>query len=156
MSLKAYTGKTRVRSCGLLIEENKILLVKLKSPVKNKEVWLAPGGGVAFGETLSETLLREFEEETGLKISVEKLVHINELIEPPFHAIEFYFLVNRTTGKMSLGTDPEHSDQEQILQKLQFFSQEEIRSIEVAPDYLKNELWVQKSAGFKAIEVYQV
>lgn len=139
-----YSGKIRVRSCGLLFEDGKILLIEIRSPVTKKLVWMPPGGGVEFGESLEKALTREFHEETGLDISVGKLVHVNELIESQFHAIEFYYLVNKTGGNLKLGNDPEHSAQDQILHNIQFFSEEEINEINAAPDFLKKDVWTQK------------
>lgn len=148
MSAHTYKGKLRVRSCGILIENDKILLLKLHSPVTNNHVWMPPGGGIELGESLNEALLREFAEETGLEITVIKLLHVHELIKKSFHTIEFYFLVERTGGELKLGTDPEHTDDAQILHSLRFFSEEEVRDIELSPEYIRDEFWREKEAGF--------
>ena len=64
------TLRPRVRVAGILIENNKILLIEhLK---KNKKYWLVPGGGVDWGESTAEALIREYKEETNLDITVEK------------------------------------------------------------------------------------
>ncbi|MEX2478336.1 MAG: NUDIX domain-containing protein [Gracilimonas sp.] len=139
---KRYSSKIRVRSCGLLFDQAKLLLIELKSPVTNSWIWLPPGGSVELGETIEETLIREFEEETGLKVSVQKLMYFNEVIEPPIHAIEFYFLVNKVEGKMKLGIDPELEDSQQILRDIGFYSREEIKKMAVLPSYIKDQLWV--------------
>lgn len=132
-----YENKLRVRVCGLMIEEGKLLLVELKSPLTNSWIWMPPGGGVEFGETLEEALTREFLEETGISISVGERIHINEIVEPPIHAIEFYFLVSRVGGELNLGKDPEENESGQILRDIRFFTQREIRNIPVMPELLK-------------------
>jgi|AntRauTorckE6833_2_1112554.scaffolds.fasta_scaffold00588_6 8-oxo-dGTP diphosphatase len=136
-----YSNKIRVRSCGLLFDQDKLLLVELRSPITNSWIWLPPGGGVKPGETLEEALIREFWEETGFKVSVQKLLHFNEVIEPPIHAIEFYFLVKRVEGKMELGKDPEFGNDQQILRDIGFYSREEIGKMDVRPNYIKDHLW---------------
>lgn len=141
MSSASFTNKLRVRSCGLLVEDDKLLLVELFSPVTKSWVWLPPGGGVEFGETLKETVVREFEEETGLKISVQHRLHINEIVEPPIHAIEFYFLVKRLDGILKLGNDPELEEEQQLIRNLGFFSQKEMEALQVAPPFIKSEFW---------------
>lgn len=132
-----YENKLRVRVCGLLVEEGKLLLVELKSPLTNNWVWMPPGGGVEFGETLEEALKREFQEETGISISVGERVHINEIVEPPIHAIEFYFRVSRKGGQLTLGNDPEENESGQILRDIRFFTQQEISDIVVEPEFIK-------------------
>lgn len=50
---------------GILIENNKVLLIKkARGPHKGK--WDLPGGTIEFGEEPYTTLIREFEEETGI------------------------------------------------------------------------------------------
>ena len=54
----------RTSSYGIYLHEGKILMVKDSWTQK----WGLPGGGVIKGETLEEAMVREFAEETGLKV----------------------------------------------------------------------------------------
>lgn len=136
-----YENKLRVRACGVLVEEDRLLLVKLHSPVSDSLVWTPPGGGVQFGESIFETVEREFLEETSLKVKAEKIVHINELIQKPFHAIEIYVSVKRLSGEMKLGNDPEHDENHQILSDVGFFDRYEVQEMNIKPEYFKEEFW---------------
>ena len=136
MSDSIYAGKLRVRVAGLLVEHGKLLLVKLRSPVSDSEIWTPPGGGIEFGESIEDALKREFLEETGLKVDVGELLHINELIKHPFHAIELYFEVKNRSGELKLGHDPEHNDN-QLLKEIRFFERREITDIPLEPGALK-------------------
>ena len=72
-------GKVRVRVCGILHENGKILLLKHESIGPAGYLWSPPGGGVEFGESLVETLEKEFLEETNLSIKVGNYLFTNEI-----------------------------------------------------------------------------
>ncbi len=72
------TEKIGIRPATITLKENKVLLVR--SNYNGKEFFLFPGGGLEFGETLEEGAIRETFEETGIKVKIKKLIHINEYI----------------------------------------------------------------------------
>ncbi len=102
-----YGNRIRVRVCGVLIHEGKILLIRHLDLGDTGLHWLPPGGEVEKGENLPEALQREFLEETGLLIGVGKLLKVGEFINPPLHAIEYFFEVEIKGGNLALGNDPE-------------------------------------------------
>ena len=120
-----FQGKVRVRVCGLLISEDKVLLLNHSGIGQKGALWSPPGGGIEFGEGAKETLIREFMEETNLEITVGEYLFLNEHIDEKHHAIELFFRVTYRSGHLSLGTDPEMD--EQILTDVKFFSLVEIR-----------------------------
>lgn len=124
--LSIFSGKVRVRVCGLLHEDNKILLIKHNSIGTKGYLWAPPGGGVDFGESAERTLKREFKEETGLNIEVLEFLFVFELINEKHHAIELFYLVRRLDGEINLGTDPEFDDSKQIMEEISFLSYEDI------------------------------
>lgn len=142
MSGDIYKNKTRIRVNGLLIDDESILLAQIKSPVNDSLVWMPPGGGLHFGESMKECLKREFKEETGLEINVNSLIAVNELVKPPFHAVEFYFAVKKMGGYLQLGNDPEHNENEQILKDVKWILLEELEAMNIAPEPLLQ--WITK------------
>ena len=138
---KHFEGKLRIRVCGLLKVDERLLLVRLRSPITKQQIWIPPGGGVEFGESLEIALQREFFEETGLEIEVVKLRHINELIEDSIHAIEFYFDVQQKGGILKLGFDPEYDGKHQLIEELGFFGEFELSKLNVAPDFIRTSYW---------------
>lgn len=68
----------QVRVTGVLIEDNRLLLVKQR--VRAERDWSLPGGGVESGETLEKAIIREIKEETGLDVSVKRLLYIADKI----------------------------------------------------------------------------
>ncbi|TAH18873.1 MAG: NUDIX domain-containing protein [Cytophagales bacterium] len=91
--MEIYKHKYRVRVCGICIDEQQILLVKQEGLAHIPYLWIAPGGGLEFGETLQEALKREFFEETTLEAEIGNLLFTNQYVAPPFHAVEFFFQV---------------------------------------------------------------
>ena len=120
--IKKFGNQLRVRVCGILVEEDRILLVKHRSLGPSGILWAPPGGGMLFGKSASENLIREFEEETGLKIKIRQFLFIHEYLKPPLHAIELYFEVFRVGGRLLRGSDPEMENDEQIIEKVAFVS----------------------------------
>ena len=59
---------TSVRAYGVLIHEGQVALVRSSNPNHVPPLWWLPGGGIDFGESPEDTLLREFVEETGLEV----------------------------------------------------------------------------------------
>ena len=79
------------RAVGILIDKGMVLVQS-----DNGEYAL-PGGHVKIGETAEETLVREFFEETGLKIRCKRMIWCDESFfkwdGKDAHGVAFYFLV---------------------------------------------------------------
>lgn len=121
-----FGGKLRVRVGGILIENDKILLLKHEGVGPNQYLWSPPGGGMEFGQDAEENLKREFKEETNLEISVESFLFVNEYLDNKIHAIELFFKVKKVGGNIILGADPEMK-QKQILTEFRYFDYEELK-----------------------------
>ncbi|MDX1619161.1 MAG: NUDIX domain-containing protein [Balneolaceae bacterium] len=134
-----YGGRLRIRVNGLLVRERSLLLVNIWSPVVEQHVWMPPGGGLEYGESMPQCLAREFREETGLEVTVGELRHINELLDPPYHAVEFYFEVEETGGELQLGIDPEHASREQLLRDARFIPFAEMDDYDIVPAFVRSE-----------------
>ena len=92
--IQLYTPEGRFRG---------IVLIERKNP----PVGLAlPGGFVEVGERVEEALLREMEEETGLKVEILRLlgVYSDPRRDPRFHAVSVVF-VCRAVGEPRAASD---------------------------------------------------
>jgi 8-oxo-dGTP diphosphatase len=121
-----FQGKVRLRACGLLLENQKILLVKHRKLGRHGYFWSPPGGGVEFGESIQEAVVREFREEAGLVVQSKGFAGYHEHMDPRFHAIELFFFVSRVSGEISLGTEPEGNESGPVLEDLGWFSHEHL------------------------------
>ena len=74
-NIRKKVGKDKIIlnfTCGILSQSGKILLQKRG----DKGTWGLPGGAVELGESALEALVREFYEETGVEVRVEKLLNV--------------------------------------------------------------------------------
>ncbi|WP_210517222.1 NUDIX domain-containing protein [Hymenobacter terricola] len=118
--LQAYSGKVRVRVGGLLLREGAMLLAGHRGLLPlDAPFWSPPGGGWQFGESIRAALVREFQEETGLAVSVGRFLHLHEFSKGKLQALELFFevLADETTLPQ-LGHDPEHAPDQQVLTEL--------------------------------------
>lgn len=120
MAKKQYGNKIRVRACGICIQNQEVLMICHKGVINEKDVWLPPGGGVEDGESITDALMREFLEETGLKVSVGKFLYKKEFIHLPLHGIELYFSVHIQGGELKKGTDPEVGAEAQLIKDVRW------------------------------------
>ncbi|WP_255037214.1 NUDIX domain-containing protein [Lacihabitans soyangensis] len=102
-----YGNKLRIRVCGILENHGNYLFVNHKKLNTENIFWNFPGGGVDDGESISETLVREFKEEVNLNVSIEQFCFFNEVIVDTLHAIELYFKVKSKNFDAKTGQDPE-------------------------------------------------
>ncbi len=130
--LSFFSQKVRVRVCGLLKNGDSLLLIKHHSIGPKGVLWSPPGGGVMFGDSLEDTLKREFLEETNLKIEILNFLFINEFIDQKHHAVEVFYQVRKIGGKLMLGEDPELSSDNQILNDIRYLTFEEIDNMDTS------------------------
>lgn len=92
--------RLRVSVYGLLIKENKALVSW--NPIINQ--YVLPGGAIELGESIENALVREFKEETGLKVKIGKLITVKEdffmLKQLYAHSILLFYQVNQIDGKL--------------------------------------------------------
>lgn len=136
--LKEFEGRTRVRVCAFLIENESVLFIKQADLFDTrKSYFLPPGGGLQFQEKLETAVQREFLEETGLNVTPVKLLYINQFVFDRLHAIEFYFLVERADQRKAVkGTDPELSETEQIIQGVFWIPINDLNNYSLVPNNL--------------------
>lgn len=125
---KKFGGKLRVRVNGILVEGDKLLMIRHQMS-DNRSFWNVPGGGMEYGSSMADNLKREFLEETGLEVEVIDLLCVSEFLEPPLHAVELFFEVENHGGLLMKGIDPELAADRQIIQDFAFLSIVEIKKI---------------------------
>jgi 8-oxo-dGTP diphosphatase len=116
---RIFGDRVRVRVCGLMVEQDQILLINHLGLYKHP-FWAPPGGGVQVGETATQALAREFAEEAGIHVKVCDFLFACEFIQSPLHAIELFFRVQRLAGNISVGFDPELPPGKQLIREVKW------------------------------------
>lgn len=95
----------RLAAYALIIKEEKVLLCRLTNLTGSEGMWTLPGGKVEFGEHPDCAVVREVQEETGLKISLQGVVTVNsELFHFPdarMHAVRIIYQVKVESGTLA-------------------------------------------------------
>lgn len=125
---KFYGSRLRVRACGWLVHKGAVLLANHKG-LRNGDFWSPPGGGIEFGETAQQCVVREWREEAGITIEVGDFLFACEFIGNNLHAVELFFAVAKTGGHLQLGTDPEVGAPD-MLSELRYFGEEQLKAAE--------------------------
>ena len=94
---------------AIVIYHQKILILKRVRPSSDGlGYWELPGGGLEYGETPHEALIRELKEETGLDIKIIKPVYTFTAIRPDYQTVGIGFLTITTNDHVQLSH--EHTD----------------------------------------------
>ena len=93
--------KFRPSAYGIL-REGKNVLIKRHPAIEQFDL---PGGGIELDETITEGLIREFKEETGLNVKVGKLLSVQDNYftynGEDAHGIFIFFEVEKTSGELT-------------------------------------------------------
>jgi ADP-ribose pyrophosphatase YjhB (NUDIX family) len=100
----------RIRAAGLLENDGSVLFVVHEKD--DKRYHLLPGGGVEHGESLAETVAREFHEECGIDVIVEEPLLLSDSIAPDLHrhVVNVVFKVKTAAGDPDAIAWPDHGD----------------------------------------------
>ena len=117
--------RPRIRVAGILIENDKILLIQHYK--NNKKYWLI---------TAKEALIREYKEETNMDIEVDEFLFFSETIYPnkERHILNLFFRIHRNEKNDSIIK----LGDEAVLTDLKFVTKEELKKMTVYPNIKEN------------------
>lgn len=124
----AGLDRPTIRVGAFLQHEGRLLLIEQSRG--EDRYWLLPGGGVHFGESLSDALRREVAEELGLRVAVGRLLAIVESIspEPAYrkHVIHMVF-------EVSASPEADITPQESTILHADFLDERALHTVDLRP-----------------------
>ena len=94
---------------AVVIDAGRVLLIRRgKEPLKGR--WMVPGGTVELGETLEQAVVREVEEETGIRVRPLEVVTVFDSIHRDGGSVRYHFVIvdyrcERVSGSLRAGSD---------------------------------------------------
>ena len=144
----------RVRAAAILVQDRSILLVKHVDPHTGEVWWIPPGGGLlAYERSVVDCAVREVFEETGLHVSLGRLIYLRDFIEnsAAVHHVELFFLADAFTGELTIANVAGSGPDEDFIQELKWLGEDELHGIFVWPDHLFDGFWGDLAAGFPQV-----
>jgi ADP-ribose pyrophosphatase YjhB (NUDIX family) len=131
----------RVRAAAIIVKDGEILLVR---HVKHgRTYWLLPGGGVKYGETIEEAIVREIKEETNLDIVVQRPVMMNDSVPPDRHrhVLNICFTARITGGTLQ-------TEDSEVLKEVKFVPIDTISDLPLFRPDIRTPLLEAYNRGF--------
>ncbi len=107
---RLYPDKPIVGTGAIIVHNGKMLLEKRKNdPGKGR--WSVPGGVVELGENVTQTIIREVKEETGLDVAEPEHIDVVDQITRDeggrikYHFVIIDYLVNLKGGTLKAASD---------------------------------------------------
>lgn len=95
-------------------------------------------------ESIFDCARRETFEETGLIITLDHILYVQEFFEPGYHFCKFFILAATIAGEITQANLPTGED---FLIEARFFTQAELRDFDVRPPVLKEAFWQELATG---------
>ena len=129
---KNEQGKFSLRAAALIINDNRLLLVKNDKC----ECYYTVGGGIQQNESSNSAVLRECYEETGCHFEIDRLIFVQErfykIAGACYHEIVLFYLMKEMNIKLQSGANTDQKDEH-----LHWIPIEELDSVNVVPAFLK-------------------
>jgi 8-oxo-dGTP diphosphatase len=90
----------RICAGAIVIQENQILLVRYNN-AGGTSYLVGPGGGVLTNEGIYQAVVREVREETGLEVSPQKVLFVEDLLSRRYRIVKIWFLCNPVGGQLA-------------------------------------------------------
>ena len=141
----------RVRAAALLVQDEQLLLVQHVHPDTGEVWWVPPGGGVEVSDTsVFDCARRETFEETGLDVTLERIVYIREFADQENQAyhLELFLSSSDFSGNLTIRHIHGNGPDEHFIKDVRWVHRNALQELEVYPEMLKDVFWDDLAQGF--------
>ena len=137
----------RIAAGGLIFKEKRILLVRYR--VQNGGTFLVgPGGGLELMENVSQAIIRETQEETGVTVAPKRVAVIEDLLTSRYKMIKVWMVCDFVAGEVH----PTGAAEKEGIIEAAWFTKEQLAGEVVFPDPLMQHDWKQFQSGTWQVE----
>ena len=133
--------KSRIRAAALIVQDEKILMVKHVHPTTQDVRWVPPGGGMeSYDMSIIDCVMREVQEETGFDVEVDHDPHfIREFFDTEHETLnmEFFFTARIIGGNLSMAFIAGKGDDEQYIKDVRWCTISDLQECVIYPEILK-------------------
>lgn len=144
--------KHRIRAAAIIVDNNKVLLVKHVHPETGYVWWIPPGGGMEEVDgSIFDCAKREAFEESNLEIETSRLLYVREFYSEKTKILnmEFFVLADSFSGSIGIENIAGKGLDELYIKDVAWFTKEELKDIIVFPEILmRDEFWDDHAIGF--------
>ena len=134
-----------ISAAALVLDGDRLLLVR-HCEAGSYDFWLPPGGRLEGDESILDCARREAFEETGLVVEPERILYVQEFVEPGYHFCKFFILCSGFSGELTIAN---RDADESWLVDAAFFTRDEMQGMNVYPDILKGQFWADLAVGLR-------
>lgn len=111
--LREFPEAPRVGVGAVIVHESRVLLVQRgREPLKGH--WSLPGGLIELGESLQNAVVREVEEETGLRVEPLELIELLDRIHREEDRVRYHYVIADYLCRVTGGTLKAASDADAV------------------------------------------
>ena len=142
----------RIRAASLVIQNDRLLLIKSVLPHTGDICWVPPGGGLEGDESIFDCAVREAFEEAGISVELDRIVYLRQFIDQGFgvHNFEVFVLCSSFSGEITIENNVGQPDAMDVLEA-RFLSRQDMQGLTVYPELLRDDFWDDLASGFPAV-----
>ncbi|MCC6627339.1 MAG: NUDIX hydrolase [Chloroflexi bacterium] len=139
----------RIRVAAVVVHQEALLLARHELPRQQATWWTPPGGRLDGTESILECAEREVREETGLAVVADRVIYLQQFIDPAFgaHNLVLFVLAALAPGTPAPGPLRVPKN-EKYIREARFVPRAETPHLPIHPDVFRTAFWDDRARDF--------